>query len=89
VLYQNVPNPFNPTTTIRFDLAAEAHVELRIYDVAGRLVRTLANQPMGRNLNAIVWDGLDLAGLPVPSGVYFYRLKAGDFTDTRKMVVLR
>jgi hypothetical protein len=88
-LYQNVPNPFNPTTAIRFDLARDAHVDLHIYDVAGRLVRTLVNQPMERKRHEVVWDGLDNSGVSVPSGIYFYRLETADFTDTRKMVVLR
>jgi hypothetical protein len=89
-LHQNVPNPFNPTTTIRFDLVREAHVRLHIHDVAGRLVRTLVDKDMsaGRN-HSLVWDGLDDAGVPVSSGIYFYRLEAGDFSDSRKMVVLR
>jgi hypothetical protein len=88
-LHANIPNPFNPTTTIRFDLAGDAHVELRIYSVAGRLVRTLVKGPMVRNRHAVVWDGMDDAGAPVSSGIYFYRLEAGDFSDSRKMVVLK
>jgi len=88
-LFANVPNPFNPTTAIRFDLSGDVHVALRIYNVAGRLVRTLVNGPMERKRHAIVWDGLDDAGVPVSSGIYFYRLEAGDFSDSRKMVVLR
>jgi hypothetical protein len=88
-LYQNAPNPFNPTTTIRFDLAREAHVELRVYNVSGRLVHTLVNEPMERKRHQVVWDGMDNAGVPVSSGIYFYRLQTADFRDTRKMVVLR
>ena len=88
-LYQNVPNPFNPVTTIHFDLARDMQVQLRIYNVSGRLVRTLANGPMERKRHQLVWDGLDDAGVPVSSGIYFYRLEAGNFRDTRKMVVLR
>jgi hypothetical protein len=88
-LYQNAPNPFNPTTTIRFDLAHDGQVELRIYNVSGRLVRTLANGPMERKRHQVVWDGMDNAGVPVSSGIYFYRLETADFRDTRKMVILR
>jgi hypothetical protein len=89
VLYPNRPNPFNPTTTIRFGLARDAHVDLRIYDVSGRLVRTLVNGSMERQRHQVVWDGMDNASVPVSSGIYFYRLETGDFRDTRKMVVLR
>ena len=89
-LHQNVPNPFNPTTTIRFDLAREGHVELRIYDVAGHVVKTLVNGTLapGRNI-AIPWSGLDEAGARVPSGVYFYQLVTDDFTATKKMVLMK
>jgi hypothetical protein len=88
-LYKNAPNPLNPATTIRFDLAHDAHVELRIYNVSGRLVRTLVNGPLERKRHQVVWDGMDNAGVPVSSGIYFYRLETTDFKDTRKMVVLR
>jgi len=89
-LHQNVPNPFNPTTTIAFDLARAGHVRLEVFDVGGRVVRTLvdAAMPAGRN-HRIVWDGLDAAGARASSGVYFYRLVAGDLTATRKMIVLK
>jgi hypothetical protein len=88
-LYQNAPNPFNPTTRIHFDLARDAHVELRIYNVSGRLVRTLVNGPMEHLRHQVVWDGMDNSGVPVSSGIYFYRLEAAGFSDTRKMLVLR
>jgi hypothetical protein len=88
-LHGNVPNPLNPTTTIRFDLARDGHVELRIYNVSGRLVRTLVNGPMERERHQLVWDGMDNSGVPVSSGIYFYRLETAGFRDTRKMAVLR
>jgi hypothetical protein len=89
-LFQNVPNPFNPTTQIRFDLARDAHVQLRIYDVAGRLVRTLVDEKRAAGGEQIVvWNGLDDAGERVSSGVYFYRLETGDYTATRKLVVMK
>jgi hypothetical protein len=88
-LYQNVPNPFNPTTTIRFDLAKKSDVTLRIYDVAGRLVRTLVDGSLPRDRHAVLWDGLNDAGSQVASGVYFYRLVAGDFTEVKKMTILK
>src|SRR5439155_3079340 len=89
-LYQNVPNPFNPTTTIRFDLAQDGRVELRVFDVAGRQVRTLADGKVrAGSHHEVAWNGQDGAGRRVPSGVYFYRLVAGDFVATRKLVVLK
>jgi hypothetical protein len=88
-LFQNSPNPFNPTTTIRFDLGQSGHVSLRVYDVRGRLVRSLVSQQLPRDHHAIVWDGTDDAGLSVPSGTYFYRLRASNLVQTRKMIVAR
>ena len=82
--------PFNPMTTIHFDLAHDTHVSLKIYDVAGRQVRALANENMVAGFNRqVAWNGLDDAGSRVSSGVYFYRLVAGDVTATRKMVVMK
>ena len=88
-LSQNFPNPFNPVTKIEFGLAAPANVRVRIYDAAGRLVRALVEgaRPAGRY--AEIWDGRDLRGGSVASGIYFYRLDAGPFTLTKKMVLLR
>ena len=89
-LHQNSPNPFNPTTTIRFDLACEGHVELRVYDVAGHVVKTLVNGSLAAGWNVgIPWTGLDDAGTRVPSGVYFYRLVTADLTATKKMVLMK
>jgi hypothetical protein len=89
-LHQNTPNPFNPVTTIHFDLAREGHVSLHIYDVAGRLVRTLVDESLTAGFDhRATWNGLDDAGTHVASGVYFYRLVAADRTATRKMVVMK
>jgi len=90
VLHQNVPNPFNPTTMIRFDVpAGSGIVTLRIYDVAGRLVRTLANGNQTPGEKRAIWDGTNEHGEGVASGVYFYRLTAPGFEMTRKMVFLK
>ncbi|MBN1886044.1 MAG: T9SS type A sorting domain-containing protein [Candidatus Krumholzibacteriota bacterium] len=88
-LDQNYPNPFNPSTTIRFGLDAPAVVTLRVYDVAGRLVRTIVDERRPAAAYAETWDGLDRHGRPAASGVYFYRLRAGDFVETKKMVLSR
>ncbi|MCH7549318.1 MAG: T9SS type A sorting domain-containing protein, partial [Candidatus Krumholzibacteriota bacterium] len=89
VLRPNYPNPFNPSTVIRYDLAVASQVELRIYDVTGALVKVLesARRPAGRY--EVVWGGRNERGRSVASGVYFYRLKAGQFTQTRKMILLK
>ena len=88
-LAQNAPNPFNPSTTIEFGLASPARVTLSIYDVSGRLIRTLIEEPRAAGVYKQPWDGRDAAGRAVASGVYFYRLRAGAFTDTKKLVLAR
>ena len=89
VLHQNVPNPFNPSTTIRFGIDVAGRVTLRIYDVAGRLVKELVNDYRAADRYEEVWDGRDNRGNPVASGVYFYSLETGRFEKTRKMLLLR
>ena len=91
-LFQNFPNPFNPETWIPYTLADDAEVQVRIYDVHGALVRQLdvGRQRAGRYLsrqNAVYWDGKDQSGAAVASGVYYYTLEAGAFSETRRMVI--
>jgi hypothetical protein len=89
-LHQNVPNPFNPTTTIRFDVPKDgAHVTLTVHDVSGRLVRTLVDTHRGAGQWSVQWSGDDDRGVRVASGVYFYQMRAGSFVQTRKMVLLK
>jgi hypothetical protein len=88
-LAQNVPNPFNPVTTIRFGLAEPSPVSLRIYDTSGRLVRVLVDGNRAAGPHEAVWDGLDGSGRPAASGVYFYRLDASSLHEQKKMVLLR
>jgi hypothetical protein len=89
-LFQNVPNPFNPTTTIRY-LVPEGggRVAIRVFDVTGTLVQTLENGFETSGEKTVVWNGHDHRGRPVASGLYFYRLEAPGFVETRKMVLLR
>jgi hypothetical protein len=88
-LAQNYPNPFNPLTTIRYSVKNRDAVTLRIYDVTGRLVRTLLNEIKEPGAYTIVWNGHNDRGTRVSSGIYFYRLAAGNFMQTRKMVLMR
>jgi hypothetical protein len=83
-LGQNYPNPFNPTTEIRFDLAAAAKVELSIFNTLGQRVATLINESRPAGSYRVSWDGSGAA-----SGIYLYRLRAGDLVETRKMVLVR
>lgn len=89
VLMQNVPNPFNPRTSLVFSLAAPARSRLTVYDVSGRFVKTLLDGALAPGEHRAVWDGTDATGEPVPSGVYFYRLETDDAVATRRMVLLR
>ncbi len=88
-LAQNYPNPFNPATEIVFGLSAPANVSLRIFDAAGRLVRELAAGDRPAGTHRAIWNGRDASGAAVSSGIYFYRLEAGAFSETRKMVLLK
>ena len=88
-LGQNSPNPFNPSTTISFTLPAREQVTVSIYDANGRLVRTLLNDSRDYGTHSVTWDGRDDAGTTVGSGVYFYRLSAGKYSESKKMVMLK
>jgi len=88
VLNQNSPNPFNPVTSIRFSLSAAGEVRLCVYDLKGRAVRELFKGEKGAGQHEVVWRGRDNAGAVVPSGVYFYRLEAGERVVSKKMILL-
>jgi hypothetical protein len=88
-LAQNVPNPFNPMTTIAYSLAKDSDVSLAIFDVRGARVKTLVTGREEAGVHRIPWDGTNDRGVQVSSGVYFYRIIAGTFRDTKKMVLLR
>lgn len=87
-LEQNRPNPFNPRTAISFYLPTAEAVRLVVYDGAGREIRVLVDESMSASLHTVVWDGTDADGRKVSSGVYWYRLHAGSFTDVRRMTLL-
>jgi len=83
-LSQNYPNPFNPTTTIKYGLPVDAHVTLKVYDVLGREVQTLVNGNVPAGVHTVRFDATDLS-----SGVYLYRLTAGEYTSVKKLVVMK
>lgn len=88
-LSQNTPNPFNPTTRVSFALKAASQVNLAVYNVLGQHVTTLVDEFMPAGYQNVTWDGSDKNGHTVASGVYFYKLRAGEFTDTKKMLMLK
>jgi len=88
-LFDNFPNPFNPTTNIEYTLTERTFITIAIYDLLGNRIRTLVNSAMEPGLQSITWNSLDDSGKFVSSGVYFYSLKAGDYTQTKKMILLR
>jgi hypothetical protein len=88
-LFQNEPNPFNPRTVLRFSVSSRGPVELAIYDVSGRLVKTLVNGPVDAGSHNVVWDGTDNEGRKVTSGIYWSQYQAGDYISSKKMVLLK
>jgi hypothetical protein len=88
-LHQNYPNPFNPSTIIRYDLAQHGQVTMRVYDVSGALVTVLEDRVRAPGRYEVGWQGENAQGERLASGVYFYRLEAPGFTQTRKMVLLK
>jgi hypothetical protein len=83
-LFQNYPNPFNPATTIQYSLPAKVFVTLRVYNILGQEIATPVNKEQEFGSYQVQFDGRDLS-----SGVYFYRLQAGDFVDTKKLLLLK
>ena len=83
------PNPFNPTTTISFSLQNNSNAELSIYNIKGQKVKQLLSDKLSSGKHSVVWDGRDENNQPVGSGIYFYKLKAGDFQKVRKMILLK
>jgi enediyne biosynthesis protein E4 len=83
-LYQNYPNPFNPSTTIRFDNIIRQNIKISVYDISGRLVEHIVNSQFGRGTFSVRFDGTNL-----PSGVYFYKITAGSYSETKKMILIK
>jgi len=88
-LVGNFPNPFNPETTIKFNTARAGNVTIDIFNIRGQKIKTIANDNFGVGLHRVVWDGADSDGRKVASGVYFYRMTTGEFTQTRRMLLMK
>ncbi|MBU78482.1 MAG: hypothetical protein CMG28_03535 [Candidatus Marinimicrobia bacterium] len=88
-LHANYPNPFNPSTTISYDLPEQAQVTLKVYDMLGKQIKTLVNQSQDAGNRTAVWNGTDNLGRQVSAGVYLYQIQAGEFSQTRKMLLLK
>jgi hypothetical protein len=88
-LHQNYPNPFNPITSLRYDLPEQAQVTLTVYDLIGREVTQLINTTQEAGFKSVQWNATDMYGKSVSAGVYLYQIRAGEFVQTRKMVLLK
>ncbi len=87
--YRNFPNPFNPSTTIRFDLPEAQHVRLAVYDTQGRRVISLVDETLAAGYHSATWNGRNSQGATMASGIYFYRIEAGPLSRTERMVLLK
>ena len=87
-LYENFPNPFNPETTIHYSLHENEYAKLVIYNSLGQVVRTLVDEPVTAGIHTVQWNGVNESGQKVSSGVYFYRLTAGSFAKTKRMMLV-
>jgi hypothetical protein len=88
-LAQNYPNPFNPSTTIKYSLRTTSYVTLKIFSLLGEEISTLVNQQESLGAKEVIWNGKDNQGNLVPSGVYIYSLDAGEYHESRKMILMK
>ena len=88
-LSQNYPNPFNPETEIRFSIPEENEVSIVIYDIIGKEVNRIVHSFMKPGIHKVVWDGTSSTGAQVGSGIYFYRIDAGNYINQKKMMLIR
>ena len=88
-LYQNYPNPFNPITTLSYSLPSDELVNITIFDIMGRVVKTLTNDSQNAGFRSIQWNATNNRNEPVSAGLYLYTIEAGDFRQTKKMVLLK
>ena len=88
-LHQNYPNPFNPVTILRYDLPEDANVKITIYDMMGRVVSNLVSGQQTAGYKSVVWDATNNTVQPVSAGLYLYAIQAGEFVQTKKMILLK
>ena len=88
-LYSAYPNPFNPATTLRYELPENGMVNITIYDMLGRQVKTLVNHTQDAGYRSVIWDATNDYGKPVSAGIYLYQIQAGEYIQTKKMVLLK
>jgi hypothetical protein len=89
VLDQNYPNPFNPDCEIEYSLSKDVEVNLYVYNLLGQRVKTLVDEYQSAGRKTVRWDGTDDNGCKLASGIYFYRIKAGEYTETKKMILMK
>ena len=89
LVYQNYPNPFNPFTTLRYDLQEDGLVNITIYNMLGKVVNNLLNKNQNSGYKSVQWNATNNQGQPVSAGVYLYSIEAGDFVETKKMILLK
>ena len=89
VLQQNYPNPFNPITTVRYELPEDSFVDVTVYDMLGNVVNILVNANQSSGYKSVQWNATNNQGEPVSAGVYLYKIQAGNFVDTKKMILLK
>ncbi|MCH7755866.1 T9SS type A sorting domain-containing protein [candidate division KSB1 bacterium] len=88
-LLQNIPNPFNPETKIRYQLPNSGEVVLKIFDILGREVKSLVNEKLEAGFHEVTWNGRNNSGRKVSSGVYYYQIRASEFKETKKMILMK
>jgi len=88
-LHNAYPNPFNPITTLRYDLPENSYVNVTVYDMLGREVKTLVNTTQDAGFKSVIWNATNDFGKPVSAGVYLYQIQTGEFVQTKKMVLLK
>jgi flagellar hook assembly protein FlgD len=88
-LQQNYPNPFNPSTTISYNLPVNSNVKIEIFDILGKKVNTIFDNYQNAGSHQSVWNGRDVSGNLVPSGIYFYRLSTPQFNQVKKMMLMK
>jgi len=88
-LDQNYPNPFKPITNLKYDLPEDSYLDIAVYDILGNLVFYLVNKNQSSGSKSVQWDAKNNQGEPVSAGVYLYKIQAGDFSQTKKMILLK